>query len=320
MSSTTHEIVILGGNFAGLEVVHHLFRQTLPLLKPLPKSPSYHVTLVSPSTQYYFKVGAPRAIVKPNAFPQNLLLSSIPDALAQYGPACQFLQGKAVALEAAQRIVSVETSTGETKPLPYNSLFICTGTTSASPLWSIHADHTITEAAVASMHSQLPKTKSVLIAGAGAVGVETAGEIAHNYPNAKVTLVGSVLPRLKPATQSKAKKLLAEARVEMVDALVKGTEQTAPNSTTVQLGNGEARTVEMFIDARGAHKINSDFLPGAWLDKTGRVNTRDAYFRVKGEDAGNTYVVGDIVAGSDGGEWRVVVDDSWYGEQGREAG
>ncbi|KAF2117129.1 hypothetical protein BDV96DRAFT_490438 [Lophiotrema nucula] len=297
-----HEIVVLGGNFAGLNLVHHLERQVLPVLSKLPKSPSYHLTIVSPNDHFFFKVGAPRALVKPGAFPEDKLFKSIAEALKQYGEAVTFVQGKATGLAPAAREVTIELSGGSTKELKYDSLFIATGTTSASALWTLHGSHKVSEEAFTQLHQLLPKTKSVLVAGAGPVGVETAGEITHNYPEAKVTLVGKILPQTKPATQTKALKFLQDAKVEVLPSLLVKDTTTSGSETTITLSDGSSKTVELFIDARGAQKINSDFLPQSWLGSTGRVATKDAYFRVKGDgqsDVSGIYVVGDIVEGSD---------------------
>jgi NADH dehydrogenase FAD-containing subunit len=153
------------------------------------------------------------------------------------------------------------------------------------------------------MHEILPKIKSVLIAGAGPVGVETAGEIAHFYPDVKITIVsaGEILNGLKPGVISKAKQLLKGAKAEVLTNKRVKDHSTVDGSTKVELDDGSSRTVDLFIDARGASKINTEFLPKSWLDKTGRVTTRDSYFRVKGDgqvDVSGIYVVGDIVSGS----------------------
>ena len=80
---------------------------------------------------------------------------------------------------------------------------------------------------------------------------------------------------------------------------VNDTTSTA-SSTTVKLGDGSSRTVDLFIDARGVSTVNSDFLPSSWLDQTRRVKA-DKGFRATGDgssDASGIYVIGDIVAGS----------------------
>ncbi|KAF1948527.1 hypothetical protein CC80DRAFT_529947 [Byssothecium circinans] len=302
------QIVILGANFGGINLTHYLLRKTIPALSRLDASQTYHVTLISPNDHYFFKIAAPRAMINETTIPANKIFKSIPRAIWQYGSQCTFIQGKAVGLAPKERIVNIEQAAGsENRGLRYDSLFICTGTTSASPLWTLHGDHQISVDAMKDMHERLPKAKTVLIAGAGAVGVEAAGEIAAAFPEIKITLVagGDVLEKTKPATATKMKKILSNAGVEVITNVRVNDTSEKENGANVELSDGSTRLVDMFIDARGARKVNSEFLPKPWLDQFGRVVTLDTYFRVKGPSSpsdrqtpANTYVIGDIVSGS----------------------
>jgi NADH dehydrogenase FAD-containing subunit len=301
--ASIHEIVILGGNFAGVDLVHHIQRQILPLLKKSAGETKFHISLVSPNTHFFFKVAAPRALINATLIPEEKIFKPLAEAFKQYGDAVTLVRGKATALEPATRSVSVELVGGGNQQLKYDSLFIATGTTSVSPLWTIHDDHQTSIDAFHKLHAALPNAKTVLISGGGPVGFETAGEIAAAYPAAKITLVSGakLLSALKAGNVAKAKKQLADAKVELLlDTRVTKT-STDGASTVVELSNGESKTVDLYIDGTGVSKVNSDFLPKSWLDGTGRVLTRDGYFRVKGDgqaDVSNIYVVGDIVAGS----------------------
>jgi NADH dehydrogenase FAD-containing subunit len=301
--ASVHEIVVLGGNFAGLDTVHHLQRQVLPLLKKAAGETKFHISLVTPNTHFFFKIAAPRALINATLIPDEKIFKPLAEALKQYGDDVTLIRGKAAGLEPATRSVSVDLVGGGSQQLKYDSLFIATGTTSASPLWTIHDDHQISIDAFHKLHAALPNTKSVLISGGGPVGFETAGEIAAAFPKAKITLVsgGGLLSTLKASNVTKAKKQLADSKVDLLlnTRVTKTTTEGA--STVVELSNGESKTVDLYIDGTGVSKVNSDFLPKSWLDGTGRVNTRDGYFRVKGDsqaDVSNTYVVGDIVANS----------------------
>ncbi|KAM3068911.1 hypothetical protein ACMFMG_004085 [Clarireedia jacksonii] len=293
--SSSHEILVLGGNFGGVNTVHNLLRSTIPTLKRLDQNKSYHVTLVTPNTHFFFKIGSPRALSK--------LFRPLSEAFSQYD-ASQFtlVQGVASSLDASRRTVTVTSGTEE-KQLPYDSLVISTGTTSKSPLWCLHNDQSLTTKALESMHSELPKAKSVVVAGGGAVGVETAGEIAAAHPSCKVTLLSGshrVLDRAKEATSIRAQDYLEKVvHVEVIHN-VRVDSVSGEHPATLKLSDGSTREVDLYIDATGG-KANTEFLPKSWLDETGRVITRDAYFRVKGngtDDVNGVYVLGDIVAGS----------------------
>ncbi|CAD6443490.1 1fc6dfa0-e0d6-4a38-b66d-f0ab69245977-CDS [Sclerotinia trifoliorum] len=303
-----HEIVILGGNFAGVNAVHHLLRQTLPQLQRLDQSKSYHITLVTPNTSFFFKIASPRALINSTLIPQEKIFRPLSEAFSQYD-ASQFelIQGTASALDPAKRSVTVSIDeTGDTQQIHYDSLIISTGTTSKSPLWGLHGNESITKKALESLNTTLPNAKTVLIAGGGPVGVETAGEIASNYPNCKVTLLSGanrLLPRIKEATSVRAQDYLENMRVEVIhNVRVASTNPAQPDASpaTLELSDGSSREVDIYIDATGG-SANSQFLPKTWLDETGRVITRDAYFRVKGagsDDVKGIYALGDIVAGS----------------------
>ncbi|MCJ1245544.1 hypothetical protein MMC30_002748 [Trapelia coarctata] len=321
--SAPHEIVVLGGNFGGVGAAHYLLRHTIPSLQRVYQSRTYHVTLVTPNTHLFFKIGSPRALINSTLIPEAKILRPLTDGFTTY-TSSQFslVQATATSLNPSQRTVTVTPTTNEaTAPhdLHYDSLLISTGTTSTSPLWTLHTDQSLTTAALKSMHALLPTVKTVLIAGGGPVGVETAGEIAAAYPACKITLLSggtSLLGRVKPATGARAEAYLEHTmHVEVLHnvrvvkaseppavAASEATNGTTPTSspTTVTLSDGSSRTVDLYIDATGGAP-NSQFLPADWLDASKRVVTHDAYFRVRGsgaDDVAGMYVLGDIVAGS----------------------
>ncbi|ESZ91283.1 hypothetical protein SBOR_8317 [Sclerotinia borealis F-4128] len=308
-NSNLHEVVILGGNFGGVNAVHNLLRQTLPQVQRLDQSKSYHVTLITPNTSFFFKIASPRALINSTLIPQEKVFRPLSEAFSSYDSSqFELIQGVASALNPAQRTVTVTIGdTGTTRQFHYDSLIISTGTTSKSPLWSLHGDQSITIKALESLHAALPTGKSVLIAGGGAVGVETAGEIASNYPHCQVTLLSGasrVLSKVKQATSVRAQDYLENImHVKVINNVrVESTNPAHPatSPTTLKLSDGSSREVDIYIDATGGTP-NSEFLSKSWLDETGRVITHDAYFRVKGNGSDNVkgvYVLGDIVAGS----------------------
>ncbi|TVY42624.1 Oxidoreductase ptaL [Lachnellula cervina] len=287
--STPHEIVVLGGNFAGIGLVHYLFKITIPSLQKLDPAKTFHITLVTPNTDLFFKIGSPRALINDKLIPESKMLRPLSSNLP-----------RRVKANRNHHPVGSET----TKDLPYDSLFIATGTTSASPLWTFHPDPTLTPAAFKALHSSLPTAKTVLIAGGGAVGIETAGEIASFFPSAKITLysgAAQLLPNnplvLGPRAQSY---LETHAKVEVIHNLRVKASDLSATGTTVTFSDGSTKTTDLYIDATGG-KANTEFLKADWLDGTKRVLTRDAYFRVKGngsDDVEGVYVLGDVTAGS----------------------
>lgn len=128
-----HDIVILGGNFAGVSAAHYLLRHVLP---PLRNENSKHkVTLVSPSDHTFFQVGAPRVLVSEKV-PIDKPFASIPDAFSQYKTSeFAFVQGEAVGVDESAKTVAVKSAAnGDDLLIRYDSLVIATGATSVRRL------------------------------------------------------------------------------------------------------------------------------------------------------------------------------------------
>lgn len=304
--STPHEIVVLGGNFGGVNVVHYLLKVSIPSLQKLDPSKTFHITLVTPNTDLFFKIGSPRALINEKLIPESKVLRPLSEGFSKYKPEQLTLtQALATSHDSLNRTVTITPIGSETtKSLHYDSLFITTGTTSASPLWTIHSDPSLTSTAYKSIHATLPTIKSVLIGGGGPVGIETAGEIASAFPSVRITLLSGssrlltgCLPVLGPRAQTYLENI---AKVEVIHNLRVEQSETSNGATTITLSDGSTKTADLYIDATGG-KANTGFLKADWLDATKRVLTRDAYFRVKGngsDDVEGVYVLGDVTAGS----------------------
>jgi NADH dehydrogenase FAD-containing subunit len=300
-----HNIVILGGNFAGVSTAHYLLRQVLPLLNSTDGDKSeYKVTLVSPNDHTFFKVGAPRALASPEV-PLEKPFGSIPNAFSHYKTSeFTFIQGEAVQLHEATKTISVK-SAGDTKntSVRYDSLVIATGTTSASPLWTLHGDYKNTRSAFEDLHSRLPKAKTVLIAGGGAAGVETAGEIAYFYKRTSITLISGgtrLLPRLKHTGIAKAaESQLSSLSVRTIHKLQVSSSTVLPDGkTSLKLSDGNTKVVDIYIDATGGTP-NTSFLPTSWLDDHKCVATDGTTLRATSAPAG-IYSIGDAASFSKG--------------------
>ncbi|MCJ1375119.1 hypothetical protein MMC20_006353 [Loxospora ochrophaea] len=300
-SKTTHNIVILGGNFGGLGVAHYLLRHVVPILNHR-SSTAYKVTVVSPSTHAYFKIATPRALINAELIPLSKTILPIEDGFKDYSPEIYtFVQGTAIGLDEESKVITIAHHTQQTSNLQYSTLVVATGTTSTSPVWTLHGAHTITIDAIQELHKSLPSAKTVLIAGGGPAGVETAGEVAFHYPNAKVTMLSGntrLLPRLYPATSQKAEAMLTNLNAEVVhNVQVKGSHKVDNGQTEVELNDNTTRSVDVYIDATGG-KPNTAFLPKSWLNERGAVLTDDKTMR--STVAKEVYAIGDAASYSQG--------------------
>ncbi|KAM7194374.1 hypothetical protein V8F33_007262 [Rhypophila sp. PSN 637] len=311
--SKPYEIVILGGNWGGIGSAHYLLRHTIPALQKLDKTKTYHITIVTPNKDWLFKPAAPRVLVAPNLLPEEKIWRPLTEVLKQY-PADQYsiVQGVATNLDSSSKTVTVKLAASGQQTVSYDSVIIATGT-SGHPAWTLNEDKTLTSKAHKTIQAALQKAQTVLVAGAGAVGLETAGEIGVAFPKIKLTVVtGSA----KPLERANNPKLSKQAEAYLTDTIkatvinnLKVTSTEGDGPTTVTLSDGSVHQVDVYINCTGG-RPNSDFLPKEWLDNRGGVIKKDAYFRVRGSsdsgsDAKDVYVVGDVVAGSENSIWEL---------------
>ena len=306
-------IIVLGGNYAGIGIAHHLLRHTLPLLNSTNSAEKYKLTLVSYSDHTYFNVAAPRALAAPEKVPLDKIFIPISTAFGSYKSSeFTFVHGEAVGIDENARTVSVkEVGTAETNSLPYAVLVVATGTC-ANILFTLHGEHSNTIAAFHDMHARLPKAKSVVIAGGGPTGVEVAAEMAFFHPEKDVTLLSGtsrLLNRVQNTSISpKAEKKLAALDVKTIhNVRVTAANKTKDeNKTTLEFSDGSTRVVDIYLDATGG-KPNSGFLPTSWLDTTtNRVVTNGETLRATQAPAG-VYALGDVASYSKCG----IPDASW---------
>ena len=182
----TKTVLILGAGWAGLPLAHKLLKYTVPKLQG-----DLKIILVSPNTHFYWNVAATRGVI-PGAIPNDQLFLSISEGFARYPPAnFEFVLGKAEGIDVEENSVTVVTNNGIDRVIGYDHLVIATGSRirSGLPFKPIGA-HEETLAALHSLQKEIEGGKSIVVAGAGPTGVETAGEIAAAYRGEKeVTLI-----------------------------------------------------------------------------------------------------------------------------------
>ncbi|KAF9352639.1 hypothetical protein BGX26_009580 [Mortierella sp. AD094] len=175
MSSEPVKVVIVGGSFAGITVIKQLLSSLSSSKKQV------QITLVEKHDARYHSLGAFRALVDAeygdkiwvpytNLFPKDSGHRVIKDTLAQ-------VYHHHIAL-----------GSGETVPFDY--LVLCTGSDNPAPGKFNGVSTSVEAVAITNKaRSDLTKSKSALVVGGGASGVELAGEIKNAFPNKQVTLV-----------------------------------------------------------------------------------------------------------------------------------
>ncbi|GME29205.1 Apoptosis-inducing factor 1 [Neofusicoccum parvum] len=299
---STHTVVVLGGSFAGLGIAHYLLRHVLP---QLPDSASYKLVLVNPSDHFYFKPAAPRMAPREDLISLDTIMRPIAPAFDRYSQ-FQFVQAYARAVDPAQRQITLEPVGGEPSiTLHYDSLIVATGASSKSALWSpaVPKDATVSE--LGEFRSKLKSAQRIIVAGGGAVGVETAGELGFDHGKTKDVILysgsSSLLARVRPDVGQRAEQYLKQMGVTVVHGLkIISSGPGSDGKETLHLSDGSQTSADLFLDARGT-SLNSSFLPPAWLNERGAVQV-DGHLRVTAAGSGaRVYAVGDIASYSSGG-------------------
>ncbi len=159
-----------------------------------------------------------------------------------------------------------------------------------------------TEATKAALHDwskRIGEAKSIVVAGAGATGVELAGELGQEYAvtgKKEITLVADQeLPfesKYLRGVREAAKKELERLKVKVV-VNAKATLPTDNSSKTVTITKTDGTTstlqADLLIPTFGVVP-NTSFLPASMLDARGFVK-QTTYLRAEGHD--DIFVVGD---------------------------
>ncbi|PSN74482.1 FAD/NAD(P)-binding domain-containing protein [Corynespora cassiicola Philippines] len=312
MSRQPLNIVILGGSFAGLAVAHHFLDHIIHQLSTFDGAPTYRVVLVSPSSHLYWNICAPRALVSPSLIHTEDAFIPIEPAFARHPfNEFAFMQGVATGIDTSAKQVTVELVRGsKAQTIAYHALVIATGSSTYSPLYSLHGTHEETSAEIRNLHRKLEVAGSVLIVGGGPSGVETAGQLATYYkqrrrwpndvepdPKKTITLLSGgdrLLPRLAPNIGKRAERKLRGLGVHVVHNLREISNiKNVDGSTSCILNDDIAVTTDVLISATGIYP-NTGFLPTNILDQNGYVTTNTQTLRVHGLGVGDRiYAVGD---------------------------
>ncbi|CAG8961981.1 hypothetical protein HYFRA_00014026 [Hymenoscyphus fraxineus] len=312
---TQKTLLVLGGSYGGISTAHYLLKHVLP---NLPAPDSYQVVLASSSSQALCRQACPRALISDEMFNQEKLFVSIPKSFAQYPKdRFRFIQGTATNLDHSNRTVSVTLKHGEVEAIEFHALVIATGASTPSPLLGLNQDEDALRASWAEFRRGLASARSIVIAGGGPAGIETAGELGEYLngragwfsskmkdPKVPITVVTSgsnILPGLRPALASVAEGYLSKVGVTVIKN--KRVQNVTPESgapgnlttkTTITLDNGGTLSTDLYIPATGT-KPNTTFVHKSLLVADGRIDTNPSTLRVEGAGP-RIYAVGDVAS------------------------
>ncbi|KAM0343303.1 hypothetical protein ACHAPU_008755 [Fusarium lateritium] len=296
--SDSKTIVVLGAGPAALPVI----RQTM--VNHVLKRNDLKMVVVAPNTHFHWPVAMPRVVV-PGQIPDDKVLIPFEPIFNTY-PSDKFewIQGKAVALETAANVVSVElNSSVSVREVNYHTLVIATGSrTRDGMVWKGTGTTEETKAKLHDVQSQISKAKTVVVSGGGMTGSETAGELGFEYSQhgtkEVIFIYSSDLPLAPPATEAVRKQTLKELEKLKVKAMPKSTVISAtptPGSSDIVLevrssdGTTKKITTQAYLPATGTIP-NTEFVPKTLLDNNGYIKQTT---RLQVQGLKNVFVIGD---------------------------
>ncbi|MDF0370856.1 FAD-dependent oxidoreductase [Streptomyces sp. KA12] len=275
-----HHIVVLGAGYAGMAATVQLAARTGRLKIPVV------VTLVSAQERF-----TERLRLHMTATGQEVAELSIPEMLE--GTGARFVRGWVTAVDADAQTVRID----DDRSLPYDTLVYALGgvaDTAAVPGVEDHA-YTLSgpeEAeALAGRLARLGGSGTVVVAGSGLTGVESAAEIAERHPELDVLLVGRDEPGA--SMNPKARAYLRAALDRLGVRVRSGVEVAKVLPDAVVSADGEHMAADVVLWTSGTRVSPLAAAAGLEVDARGRIVTDTALRSVSHPDV---YAVGDAAA------------------------
>ncbi|SNY10220.1 NAD(P)/FAD-dependent oxidoreductase [Paractinoplanes atraurantiacus] len=273
---TERKVVVVGGGYGGIVVAQAL-------------DDIADVTVVEPKEMFFHHVAQLRAAADPAwaekiFFPYDGLLS----------------RGRVIRDTAAEvRPGVVELASGARLDADY--VVLATGSTGPFPTRLDHPERDAVAGRLSELHESLDRASGVLLLGAGAIGVEFAGEIAAAWPGKPVTIVDPSDEMFGGRFPEQMRADVARQLGDMGVRVLLGTKlDTAPDVPagavrpfTVTTAGGEVLAADLWFACYGG-SVPSDYL-SAGLASARQPNGRLAvteHLRVAGQD--RVFAVGDL--------------------------
>lgn len=254
-----------------------------------------------------------RAIV-PGQIKDEQLFQPLATAFERYPKdSYEVIVGSAGKVDTTSKTVLVSLP-GADRTLTYDHLVVATGSrsTGTSVPWKVLDSYDETVSLLDATRERVQAAQHIVVAGAGATGVEVAGELAFEYagPGAdkkeggqrkEVVLLCSGPQLLDgdsvgPAATAELLKLGVQIRY---DARVAGAKDLPDGKTEITLVNGEAITTDLYLPTMGM-KANSEMMDFQYLTDKGYIDVDDCH-RVKGLEEEGVWALGDVVNKPRGG-------------------
>jgi NADH:ubiquinone reductase (H+-translocating) len=273
-----NKIVIIGAGYTGMAA-------TMSLAARVKGRNDVHITLVNPQARF-----TERLRLHQVASGQNLADLEIPELLA--GTGVEFVQGWVTAVDAGAQTVRVD----DEYTLRYDTLVYALGAVADTEVVPGVDEHAYTlnsgpDAELLAEQLDRLATGTVVVAGGGLTGIESAAEIAEQRPELDVVLLSREQPGAMMGPKARARLLAGLARLGVQVRAGVDVVKVLPDG--VALADGEILAAHAVLWTAGVRVSPLARAAGLRVDERGRIVT-DAALRSVSHP--NVYAVGDAAA------------------------
>lgn len=256
------------------------------------------------NSHFYWNLAAVRAIV-PGVLTEDQYARPIAPGFAKYpADAFEFIIGAAETVNPTTKTVKVVVGADASeRELSYDYLVVATGTRNAgttSVPWKNNGSHEEITALLAETQEKVKAAKHIVVAGAGATGVEAAAELGFEYGNPKDASTMKEIVLLSADKDVLGGDSIAgnvAAELKKLNVTIRGSSRVASASpleggkTEIVLADGEKIVTDLYLPTMGMTP-NTEFLPDALLTAEKFVDI-DQFYAVKGAEG--VWAAGDVV-------------------------
>jgi NADH dehydrogenase FAD-containing subunit len=195
------------------------------------------------------------------------------------------------------------------KQIPFDYVVVATGTRLSKPAAMEHDDKPSSVKYLQNHQADVKRSRSILIVGGGAVGVQMATDLKEYYPDKEVTVIQS-RPRVMPNFHHGLHEIIQKRFDELGIRLITGSRVKIPpagfpndgSTFDVQMTNGTTESTEFVILATGQtpnNQLVADLEPST-ADGLSVINPDNGFIRVRptmqflDDKFSNMFAVGDI--------------------------
>ncbi|KAF2465795.1 FAD/NAD(P)-binding domain-containing protein [Lindgomyces ingoldianus] len=316
--SSSHRVLVIGAAYGGISTLLNLFdlsqgkvRESaypLPDFKGQKPENEVEITVIDERDGFFHSVGAPLAHVSKTYTSAMWKRYSQLNELRH--PNLHFKHGSVQKIDPEVKIAEYIDRSGQSRRQRYDYLIMATGLKRhwpAVPKSGSYAEY-VRDAQVLidkiTGNGRVQEERKVVIIGAGAVGVEFAGEIKANYPSLSVTLVHSrseVLSSepLPTEVKERVKLLLGEEGVDLKLGNRASVADLSDGKFLVTLANGENIIADVVLDATKKGSPTTNCLPAECLDDENGIKV-NSYLQFSSSipNALSHFGVGDVITWS----------------------